>query len=163
MIRFWVEKPTIDFKSYKVDELMDFIQSKLKKEYNLNIITLPIPFKKRFKYWFKSYRVSDYLKEWKLVAKQSLLDNFDLRDDYKIENLGYNQLKLLSLLKLFSNKGISIFDFYGVDPHGEEKLVNYIKTRLPEGHTVIAFDDLNFKQRVSDDKYLRKIVIKRKR
>ena len=40
MIRFWVEKPTINVNSRKVDELMDFIQSKLEKEYNLNIITV---------------------------------------------------------------------------------------------------------------------------
>ena len=163
LIRFWVQKPTINTNSHKVNELMDFIQSKLKKKYKLNIDTFPIPFKKSYKHWFKSYRVRDFTREWNLEVKQSLRDNFDLKDHYKVQNLGYNQLKLLALLKLFSKKGICIIDFYGVDPMGEIHLTNYIKSKLGEGQTILAFDDLNFDQREHNDKHISNIEIKRKK
>ena len=163
MVRFWVQKPTISENSYSVDQLMKFIKSELENKYDLTIQSFTIPFKKDFKYFFKSFRVVDFLNDWNLKEDKKVFEIFGIKKQYKIEQLGHNNLKLLALMKLFSNKGTFIFDFYGVDPSGEENLTNYIESKLCEGKNILAFDDLNYKQDFSsNNKNTFHVVVKRK-
>jgi len=163
MTRFWVQKPTISANSHPVDKLMKFLKSELENKHKLTIQSFQIPFKKNFKYFFKSYRVDDFLNDWNLKEDEKVFEIFGVKKQHKIEQLGHNNLKLLALMKLLANNGTFIFDFYGVDPLGEENLTKYIETKLCEGKNILAFDDLNYKQDFSsNNKNTFHVVIKRK-
>jgi hypothetical protein len=148
MLRFWVQKPSINENSHGVNELMKFVKSELEHKYGLTIHSFEIPFKKSFRYWFKSYKVIDFINDWNLEEDKIIFNKFNLRMHHKIQSLGHKNLKLLALLKLFSHNGICVFDFYGIGPLGEEHLTNFIESKLTEEQTVLAFDDLNYKPQI---------------
>lgn len=162
MVRLWVQKPTICRESILVDELIKLLLIDLKENYSLPIYEYKLKPHKKFRFSLKSYRVCDFILEHNLKSEPALFEKFDLNSNYKIKQLGNHQIKILELLKMFSQHKVCIFDFYGVGPLGENLLTNFINSMLLKGKTILAFDDYNFKSNSDiDNDRLININIKR--
>jgi len=75
--------------------------------------------------------------------------------------MGFAHQKVFSIICGIEKYEISAFDFYGFSPNTELQLMQYIQTKLEEGKSLIAFDNLGYKENNFDKVNIENLIITR--
>ncbi len=168
MIRFWVkivpekEKNTDEYWGVKrIFEIIDKYNSENDIE---KIYLCPIKPKLGLIDFIKPIKVREYLKTtFRIKSKgiENVLETFDIKPEYIIRKMGFAHQKLFSIVCGIEKNERTAFDFYGLAPDSEIKLMKYINTKLVDGKSLIGFDNLGYKDENIDNSKIENLIIKR--
>jgi len=170
MIRFWVEiipKKENDTDGYwGVKRIYEIINNYNNQNLGAKIHLCPIQPKVSFIDFIKPIKVGEYLKKTfgeKSNEIEVRLNAFNIKPEYTVRKMGIAKQKALSIICGIEQNEITAFDFYGFAPQTEIELVRYITTKLDEGKSMIAFDNLWYKEEQFDKGNIKNLIISRVR
>lgn len=165
MIRFWVEivpkkVGDEDWGIKKMSEIIDNYNKNnavkihfCKNQLKLGIFDFMKPIK------LKEYLFKVFGERGKEV--EATLETFDIKPYYTLRKMGTSDQKVLSIICGIELNEVIAFDFYGLGFDTVEKLMNYMKIKLTEGKSLIAFDNLNYREEIIVNSQIEHFNIKR--
>ena len=169
MIRFCVEiVPKKEIKTdgyWGVKKIFILINNYNNQKLGKKIHLCPIKLKISFLDYLKPIKIEDYLK--KIFGEKSNdvereLNIFGIKPEYTLRKMGVAHQKILSIVCGIEQNEIIAFDFYGLAPQTEIDLMKYIHKKLDEGKSIIAFDNLEYKEENFDCTNIENLIISRK-
>ncbi|KAA1247650.1 hypothetical protein [Aquimarina sp. RZ0] len=168
MIRFWVqilpEKENQTDGYWAVKRIVEIIEKYNNQNLGAKIHLCPIKLKIGPFDFIKPIKVKEYLEKVFGVKSNKIKDDlssFNIKPEYTIREMGYAHQKLFSIICGIEQYDITAFDFYGFDPDTEIRLMKYIHVKLDEGKSLLAFDNLGYKEENFDILNVENIMIER--
>ena len=168
MVRFWVQivpdKENDQNGYWGVKRIFEIIDNYNNKNYSTKIHLCKNQVSLRLFDFIKPISTKDYLKNLfgqKSTEIISILETFNIKEDYTLRKMGLAHKKILSIICGIESNEVIAFDFYGFAPETEEKLMDYVKIKLKEGKAVIGFDNLGYKEEQLENTQIDNQIIKR--
>ncbi|WP_157454134.1 hypothetical protein [Crocinitomix catalasitica] len=168
MIRFWVqivpEKENQTDGYWGVKKIFEIIENYNSQNLGVKIHLCPSKLKMSLFDFIKPIKVGEYLEKvfgLKSSKIKNDLNSFNIKPEYTLRKMGFAHQKLFSIICGIERNDIIAFDFYGFAPDTEIKLIKYIHTKLDEGKSLLAFDNLGYKEENFDTLNIENLIIKR--
>jgi hypothetical protein len=170
MIRFWIQIiPTSDnISGYELARELKDILIKRKPITGLTINT-SVSFagdidENKMKNLIYPLRVAEYLKKKRKLNREIsdlVMQKLQLKGQEKIIEIELMKRKQLSIASLYELENCIAFDYYGLDPTGEEKVTELVRDKVYEGKSAIGFDNLYYLTEKEPYDFIKRIIVKK--
>lgn len=170
MIRFWIQiiPATSNFGGYELAKELQAILIKKRTISGLKINTFVSfaddIYENRFKSLVSPLKVEEFLKKKRKLStevSESIMQMLHLSGKERIQEIGYTKRRQLSITSLYELETCVAFDYYGLDPTGEEKITELIRNKIEKGNSAIGFDNLYYMTETEPYDFIKRVIVKR--